>query len=437
MRKATQRGTHWSSFAPPNFGGRLDLTVSPAGSFSGKLLNGTSSHSFTGTLTTAVAGLFPTGIATIKRPRPPDLTLNFVIDSAANRLQNAQVSDGENTVAISGWRSTWSEGEPPSAGYLGAAHSFGIEPPADPALPQGYGFASFTVKPAGTLTVIGRLADGVDFTTAGFLGPNGEVLITQTSATADSVGGILLVAPGTGPLFANTTISGSLTWSRMKQTATSRVYREGFAATSVNVFGGRYLVPASTVVAMNLEDRSDNARLSFTGANIGAPPALPDLLVQIKPGGGVLRPANNPRNTTLVIKPTTGELSGTFSLEDSNPLSPTTIVERRVTYQGQIVTHNGTAFGCGYFLLPELPSFGPPKTTTLNSPMLSGSMLLEKSPRADVTRSGTYQGLIVTRSGVASGYGFFLLADLPRVSPPTTASTSPVISGKVRLESNK
>lgn len=106
----------------------------------------------------------------------------------------------------------------------------------------------------------------------------------------------------------------------------------------------------------------------------------PDLVAQIK-SGVTVTPSAQPVSckTTLAVTWATGGFKGTLTLKDASPVAP----------------------------------------------------------RTDVPRSGTYQGLIVSRSGVASGYGFFLLADSPGSSPPTTASTSPVISEKARLESNK
>ena len=74
--------------------------------------------------------------------------------------------------------------------------------------------------------------------------------------------------------------------------------------------------------------------------------------------------------TSLTLTPSTGAFNGTFTLTDG------LIVRSNIPFQGQLVPTD--AKGYGYFLLSQLadPSAVPPTTAT-TSPILSGWMVLE------------------------------------------------------------
>jgi len=61
-------------------------------------------------------------------------------------------------------------------------------------------------------------------------------------------------------------------------------------------------------------------------------------------------------------------------------VTPAKALLRTVTYRGVLVNDGGVPRGLGFFLLPELPSVGPPKTTLTTSRLLSGSVRLEALP---------------------------------------------------------
>jgi hypothetical protein len=89
------------------------------------------------------------------------------------------------------------------------------------------------------------------------------------------------------------------------------------------------------------------------------------------PGG----PANQARATFAPV-PATGSFSGKFTLIDPDPLNAAKTVSRVVTYQGLVLRHaTGERTGYGYFLLPQLaqPTASPPTTAT-TSPILSGDV---------------------------------------------------------------
>lgn len=385
-------------------GGRLTLTVTTTGSYTGYVTVGLATqYSISGTLDTVV-GSSTAGIThLLKRATPlTNLTTTLMLDGATNTLTGS-VTDADtvpNTAAIKGWRNKWGT-EPPN-GYAGL-HTFALEVPADPATPQGYGYGSVTVSTAAAANVAGVLADGVPFSTSSFVGPDGEVLIYTASATADSFLGHLKLTPGTPPLNADSVITSSdLTWTRANQPnkVTARDYQDGFGLTTplaVTAKGGRYIPPGPTAPAtpilMGLTDAgvgTYNARIFFSGAELGNatlnPLPLPDIDFRIAQNTVLAFPKNtpsppavanlNPRSTSFTIAPSTGDiLSGKFSLVDPNPLQPTTTITRTATFAGKMVKSGTSYRGYGYFLLAKRPVV--PGQTVLNTERLSGQVLLE------------------------------------------------------------
>lgn len=353
-----------------DLGGRLDVTVTSAGGFSGKLINGTVAHSFSGLfLDSALDSPAPTATVTIIRKGLPSLLLKFTLLSGEHRMADASVSIGNQTAVITAWRQRWNAKGPTADLYKGY-YTVALPAPAGPVTqPQGAGFASFTILPAGTLTVAGKLADGVSFTTGTFVGPRGEVLVHQASATTDTIVGSLSITAGTPPLFADSTVTGSVTWSRKVQGASQPIYRNGFAALLVQPFGARYVEPAATAVPMGLPDQAGNARLVFTGGDFGVPAVAPDITVRIQPKGVVIMPlaADNPRKSTLTLTTKSGSIKGGMTFKDGS-------VSRTSSYEGIIVTEpGGVQRGYGFFLLGKLPVPVPTVTE-------SGLVVLEAKP---------------------------------------------------------
>jgi len=77
----------------------------------------------------------------------------------------------------------------------------------------------------------------------------------------------------------------------------------------------------------------------------------------------------------------TGSFAGTFTLKDadqtftSNPLRT-----RKVTFRGMVVDDGNGPRGFGFFNLPEMPVLAPLKTTLSSSPILSGRVRLDPLP---------------------------------------------------------
>jgi hypothetical protein len=361
-------------------GGRLDLTTTATGQFSGRLTLGTAMHNFTGVLDTEVGTDSPTGLVAILRTANTTLTLNFSIDRSQHRLSAAMITDGVQQATITGWRNLWSTAIPATeyAGYYTLGLEIPVDKMDDEAIPQGQGFASFTVANAGTMIVAGKLADGTAFSTSGTLGPLGELMVYQTVSTStDSVLGLLTIDVGTEGVFDDSTLTGSLSWSREVQALAERVYQAGFATFELTAVGGRYVAPSASAIVMELPDNDDNAILDFAGAGVGTTesPVSPGLTLRIRAAGVVNLPASNPRSTSLTVTPSSGMFNGGFTLIDPNPAVPATNATRSATYQGMIVRHAGGLSGFGFFLLQKLPAALPETVDT--TPKLSGQVVLE------------------------------------------------------------
>lgn len=350
-------------------GSRLDLTVTSVGTFTGKLIQGLTSHTLTGFLDSVPGTDTATASLNIVRKNLPTLTLNFTLQTGQDQLLDASLSDGTHSLEVSGWRQRWHAQSAPADAFKGY-YTLALPAPSGPATqPQGAGYASFTIAPAGTLSVAGKLADGVGFTTGTFVGPAGQILVHQASATSDTVLGSLTVIAGTPPSYADSTLSGTLTWSRPAQAASQKIYRTGFSPLTLSATGSRYTEPASTAIPMGLPDADGNARLVFTPGDFGTPAIAPDITFRLRAKGTVTLPAAaaNPRKTTLTYTTKTGVFKGTLSFKDGT-------LTRSGSYEGIILQLPGSPQrGQGHFLLPTLPVTAPLSTQ-------SGQVILQAAP---------------------------------------------------------
>jgi hypothetical protein len=235
-------------------------------------------------------------------------------------------------------------------------------------IPQGSGYATFSVTTAGTLTVVGWTADGQPIVSAGFMGPNGEIAMhTSLYGHLGSISGTLTLAGDVSGLITDNAASGTLTW--LKPTTITRTYPTTFGPLNLNAYG-KYLAPksmGSTVLGLPI---TGTASLAFADGGLHLASMDPDIAAFSYSSSYVVTlptfaSGNNPAKTTLVINRSTGAISGTFTLAEATPL-----LTRIVAYRGQIVRPaSGNRLAVGYFLLPQIPIVGE---TIRTSPILSG-----------------------------------------------------------------
>lgn len=385
-----------------NQGGRFDLTVSTTGKFSGGLTLGATRHSLTGALDIALNGtpLSPSATVTVKRTGTlPALTITFTLVPAASnsRITAGNVSDGTNNVAFTGWRHIWNTTTKPAV-QVATRYTFGLDfPAAVPGIPtMGTGYGSFTVAKDGKLTVTGKTADGETVMFSGFVGPLGELVCFQLLYTTNPKGsllGVIDVDPqDTGALAA--LLDGAISWRRPPNPAlTARTYKDGFGPVDLSAFGGQAITPAapnqSMILGLTEPGGADNAQLIFNEGGVSLAAAQPNVTFDVGSKSKITMPPlglDNPAGVKLSVTPGTGLFSGSFTWVDNDlriAFAGKT-VKRSITFQGVLtVSELGTPVGVGFFLFPLLPQdANPPQpaTTPTTSPMLSGSVLLQKAP---------------------------------------------------------
>jgi PKD repeat protein len=356
--------------------GRIDCVVTTAGGFTGTLLFGREKLSFTGRLSDML-DTTPQGEAMISRTgRTTPSRLVITIDPSSNSMTGVFEDTATLNAGINAWRSIWTISSANAA--RGGIHNFAMELPTSAALPLGYGFGTYTVGAYGKLTVAVRMPDTTVITTAGFISSNGQVLVhapLYANATRDlgQVSGVLSQALDTAH-----TVSGVLKWSKPTG-ATNRTYATGFPITEVPVVGGRYAYAGGIV--MGLDAVVGNAKLTFSDAGISNTATSPDLLtgLTISKPSVVKLPTTNLGKTTLAITYTTGAFTGTFTLVDQDPYVPAFNITRKVTYYGIIVPTSSGSSGYGCYLLQQLPEpLATPPTTMTSTPFLAGNVLLER-----------------------------------------------------------
>jgi hypothetical protein len=295
-----------------------------------------------------------------------------------------------------------SSNKTPALAYSGY-YTMGLDIPlalqgtaTNPSIPQGTGYASFTVSSStGKLTVSGKLADGTAFTTATYVGPTGEVVVFKTLYSTKALGSVLGKLQIDQEVALDTTdntLDGTVSWWKVAQpvsTSTAgRTYAAGFGPFDLSVVGSRYLPPLTNFPVMDLAPNAtgNNAQLNLMEANSEA--ALPlmtgspanTVAVRVDNKNKVFPDVlNNPRKVSMTITAKTGLVSFKFTLSQPHPFngSPATVT-RAVSGVGMIVRNGADKQAWGYFLLPQLPSSFSEKTTATK--ILSGQAVFEKIP---------------------------------------------------------
>jgi len=359
-------------------GSRLEMMITSTGGVTGKLITGTVPVPIKGQLQTDAA--FHTS-ATLQMSVPrsgglPPLALDLQFDGfsqfVTGNLEEIMVA----SVPVKAWRNPWSTLN--KAGpYYRKLHTFGLwNPDLDPALPQGDGFGSWSTvgETTGAINVAGSLADGSKFTSGGFLGKRGQILIYQSlySNKGTLLGNLMLTPHDMAS--PNNNILGTLTWNKpAADPAKEKVYPGGFEAIDLLVTGGAYVPPAPGDVVMGLLDNTpNNARLIFTAGGLETEAAEFNLTLKLyNPGTALVNKADISPHVNLVKMPVLDAAKGLYSGDFTLP-GATPALNRKVPFQGQIVTPPlGTSRGYGFFLLPAANNAAAQK--------LSGRARLEKN----------------------------------------------------------
>ncbi|MCB1227683.1 MAG: peptidylprolyl isomerase [Verrucomicrobiales bacterium] len=389
-----------------NLGGRIDLVQTDSGAWSATVYAGAVRYAARGSVD-YFSSNWVTGAADIKRRGKSTLRLAFQLYTGSGELLASLTDLGTEEVVSSqwGWRNTWHRTYNPADGFQ-ATYNGHLSPnpdaPATP-VPEGVGYFTAKVDVSGIMRVTGKSPDGVAFTCSGPMDYYYSEATTTTERGAVGLFALLYGKKGSllGPIVLDTSsyyVNGlayaemlkrqilttyttpNLTLLKKVQSTRERKYQAGFEPVELLVEGGRYLPPATGAIVMGLPNQANNAALGFSGAGLSAA-ALPDpgVTLQVTSRNAVVLPtrgsAGNPGYVTLSLNAKTGIYKGTFTLYDPDPSRPGSTLRRIATYEGVIARDSGatTESGGGFFLLPQLPDpLGLPPTTSSTSPILSG-----------------------------------------------------------------
>lgn len=363
------------SFVTAGLGGRIDLTTTTTGSFTAKVLIGATTYSATSSLTTTL-NAFPQVITTISRgTKLPALRLALTINTSANTLTgtiSATINNVSYDTGVDGWRQTWNSTNNPASNQAGY-YTAGLDLSASNTqvitgnnIPQGTGYVAFTIAADGKLTVTGKTADNSSITTAGFIGPDGQIAVHQALYTnLGSVVGKLTLATDPDGLFYENVITGPLSWTKPLNTTTV-TYADGFTDLKLDAYG-KYMSANTKGVVLGLPDTGTFA-LNFSDAGLLLAAQNPSVTnANFTEALKAVLPTNSTK-TTLTITTTTGVVTGGFSLLDVK-------LSRSSKFYGMIIrSPSGTTRAMGYFLLKQIPLA---QQTAAKAPELSGQMIID------------------------------------------------------------
>lgn len=364
-------------------GGRLDVVPTTGGSYSATLVYGLETYKFKGPMRSVLGSRTVTASYSIQRKNTPlPLHLTFTLDGSSHLLVG-MLTEGQDAAAVEmpleGWFNIWPH-LPNKADAYDGYHSFALDL-KDAMIPlggpRGHGIGSFKAGLDGKLTLTGKTADGESFTTSGWLGPQGEVLIFSLlngTPKGSLCGTFSLSTQGNDDDEDNRIVgdSAKLAWWR-PATANSktRVHREGFEPLPLLILGGRYTPPAAPLVIMNQSIFPGNASLTFQGTGIESASRNLNTLLDILTSSQARASTPGLAGTKVSFNPKTGAFAGKAALLDDNPRGiPPLQVPRAVSWQGMIIPRAAGLEGRGYMLLPDLPSDAAqdtPTTSTLRS----------------------------------------------------------------------
>ncbi|MDZ4288874.1 MAG: Ig domain-containing protein [Prosthecobacter sp.] len=349
-------------------GGSLTVTTTSIGSYSIKLVSalGTGTASTSSAATGRLAASAPHIVAQLGG-QPLSLTFNAATGEMTGTL---------GTAAVTGWRSFWNTLANPAQrlqGYysfalnLTDAQDIGVA-----SIPQGTGFATFSVSLSGNLSIVGKTADGESITSASFLGANGEFgLYSPLYKNLGTILGPLSLSQDADGQFVDNIISGALT--SFKPTTTTRVHAATFGPVNLTAEGA-YLAPANKGgVVLGLPE-AGSVQLAFTDGGLADSITNPDLTFTYTGDNKVVLPtlAANPGKVAITVNAATGAVSGNFTLVETAP----PLTRSKVPFIGQVVRlADGAVKAAGYFLLPQIPTIGQ---TAATAPMLSGGFSLQQ-----------------------------------------------------------
>lgn len=303
-----------------------------------------------------------------------------------HHCEGSMISSGA-VAEVHGWRRIWHAVERPvPESQQGRFHVLGeVRPPwrGEPSVPQGFACAVLTVASNGRAAWSGRLGDGSSLLRAGWLGPAGES------------GCWALLYRATGSIFwqgrlQEGAFSGEAFWVKDSlQPRGTRAYRNGFGLdergqVALQLAGETWTKPAagqSLADMMGLQGLPFEWAISFEeGVIADTSSPVPSRLLGLDHRNQFILPppgsTGNESRLRLRINAHTGWLHGGFSLFDEHPGRPGAILTRSVSFEGLLLPASRRAGG--FFVADKLaaPQFNPHQPRA-SSDRVSGAMRLQ------------------------------------------------------------
>lgn len=349
-------------------GGRLALTTTSGGTFSGTITLGAKSHPFSGgVLEVPMPGQGdPTGAIFIKSA---GLTFSFTIDLIDRVMQGGLDNDAIIVpIPIEAWPLVVPATNATTAYTARIEIGPGQVPDPNGAVgyPQGHGFVTLSVTKTGVVTWGGRLADGSSITGGGSYCFGGRLplhllLYTNTGS-----------AQGWSQIVGNH-LDGYLNWVKKNQgvKSTTRNYKDGFDLHELRIVGGVYTAPAKDQRVIGLPEACVGY---FYSGFIGGFAFEQSLTLTTANKVQITSSAHQVKVTSLT--PATGLFAGTFGITEPDLVDSVGTLTRPGTFSGVFIQR--LSKGVGHYLLPERPD--APGESVTKTPVWSGSVTWEAEP---------------------------------------------------------
>ena len=387
-------------------GGRLTVTVTRGGSFSGSLLTAGRSRGITGQIISAPPDDLPTdfpyplphGMTTEATP-PVGISKQFLISPGnptvvgfgieGNVLAGLMVQYNDGQAIITGLRQI---ANPTSLLEEGkkARHHFVLQAdypgyPFDFTVPGSNGFLAMTVENSGVVKWTGRLPDstpftgssGVSFISSGEQSGWATTLHTPLYNRRGSVQG-LLGFPG-----VEFTAEALLDWNKTYLPAdpTDRLYSE-IPLSTLTAEGSLYPLSKALPLLNGQFDLTRSPNGTFALAAGGILEHEVTIPMRLEKTGRILPTVNKsgplPR-LSLSWAPGTGLFSASGQFSTANPYTASRNIVRPITGQALWIPHLNRAVGP--FTLPDVPNLETdPPITPRNAPIRTGQLIFEAPP---------------------------------------------------------
>ncbi len=364
-------------------GGMTQYSVSRNGACSGFVRMGGKRYGWRGRVTAPAVG-DPTLEQTVNR-RGMDALIFSTTFTDDQQVAGSFRIDGTLEIAnVTGWQHTWSRRNRLPDRWTGTFNTFvtlGVPSGGSPwigdqTIPQGSGYARVIVAPTGLVRWISQLGDGTRVMGAGHLGPQGGVNHWQTLYR--NTGSVMFEAD----LNDSDELDGVGDWVKLSpQSPRERSYTEGFGEdprgpVGLVLTGGRWERPArgeNLLGILGLPEVADNLVVDFTEGGLGDSATDPDVFATLDARNRIGVSDPNPARVILSLNPATGMVGGLLRPVDDNPERPGRDLVRTTRFIGIWVPRLDRAEGA--FQLPQLAE--PGTTTARTSPILSGKVRVE------------------------------------------------------------